>query len=99
MIHAQLPAEPGWFSLAAFPLLIRHFGEECLVFHAGAADTFVLDAFAGLLLAQLSVEPRSSHELSVALAHELDLLVDAHLLEQVTSLLSDLYGLGLIECR
>ncbi len=77
---------------------IRHFDEDCLVFHPGAGDTFVLDAFAGFLLGLLSPVAQDSAQLVAGVAAGLGLAVDQTLQDQVDERLSDLYGLGLIEC-
>ncbi|WP_158228847.1 HPr-rel-A system PqqD family peptide chaperone [Chitinimonas sp. BJB300] len=87
-----------WFTHSSFPLEIRSFDEDCLVFHPGAGDTFVLDAFSGFLLSLLSPAAQDGVQLTSLVAAGLGVAIDQSLHDQVDGCLSDLYGLGLIEC-
>lgn len=86
-----------WFSDPAFPLAVRHWDDDYLVYHPGSGDTHLLDAGRYLLLAQLDREPASAAEIAGRLAAQLELPDDSDFTEQVETLLSDLYGLGLVE--
>ena len=99
MSPSATPQQAFWFTHSSFPLEIRYFDDDCLVFHSGAGDTFVMDAFAGFLLSLLSPEVQNSTQLAASVARGLGLNLDQTLQDQVDERLSDLYGLGLIECE
>lgn len=87
----------GWFSDPAFPLSVRHWDDHYVVYHPGSGDTHLLDASRYLLLSQLGREPAPGAAIAERLAAQLELSNDAEFTEKIETLLSDLYGLGLIE--
>ena len=86
-----------WFSDPAFPLSVRHWDDDYVVYHPGSGDTHLLDASRYLLLIHLGREPAPAVVIAERLAVQLELPDDAEFTEKIESLLSDLYGLGLIE--
>lgn len=90
-------AQVGWFSDPAFPLSVRHWDDEYVVYHPGSGDTHLLDASRYLLLTQLGREPAPAAVIAERLAARLELPDDVEFTEKIETLLSDLYGLGLIE--
>lgn len=90
-------AQVGWFSDPAFPLSVRHWDDDYMVYHPGSGDTHLLDASRYLLLTQLGREPAPAAVIAERLAAQLELPNDAEFAENIETLLSDLYGLGLIE--
>ena len=90
-------AQVGWFSDPAFPLSVRHWDDDYVVYHPGSGDTHLLDASRYLLLTQLAREPAPAAVIADRLAAQLELPDDAEFPEKIETLLSDLYGLGLIE--
>lgn len=86
-----------WFSDPAFALAVRRWDDDYLVYHPGSGDTHLLDAGHYLLLAQVDPEPASAAEIAGRLAVQLELPEDGDFTGQVETLLSDLYGLGLVE--
>ena len=86
-----------WFSAPAFPLSVCHWGDDYVVYHPGSGDTHLLDASRYLLLTQLGREPAPVTVIAKRLAARLELPDDAEFTEKIETLLSDLYGLGLIE--
>lgn len=90
-------AQVGWFSDPAFPLSVRHWDDDYVVYHRGSGDTHLLDASRYMLLTQLGREPAPAVVIAERLAVQLELPDDAEFTEKIETLLSDLYGLGLIE--
>jgi PqqD family protein of HPr-rel-A system len=90
-------AQVGWFSDPAFPLSVRHWDDDYVVYHPGSGDTHLLDASRYVLLTQLAPEPAPAAVIAERLAARLELPDDAEFTEKIETLLSDLYGLGLIE--
>jgi PqqD family protein of HPr-rel-A system len=90
-------AQVEWFSDPAFPLSVRHWDDDYVVYHPGSGDTHLLDASRYLLLTQLGREPAPVTVIAKRLAARLELPDDVDFTERVETLLSDLYGLGLIE--
>lgn len=91
--------DPGWLLSSRFTLQIRHWDDDYLIYHPGSGDTHLLDATRYLLLRQLGLEPCAGEIIAQRLAAELQLEPDASFITEIKTLLSDLYGLGLIEKR
>lgn len=89
--------DPGWLLSSRFPLHIRHWDDDYLVFHPGSGDTHLLDATRYLLLRLLGLTPCCGEDVARRLATELQLDADPDFVSEIKSMLSDLYGLGLIE--
>lgn len=56
------------------PPTVKHWGEEAVVFHPGSSNTFLLDEFAAILIAQLSEGPRTLAQLRqfISASYELE---------------------------
>lgn len=87
----------GWFSDPAFPLSVRHWDDDYVVYHPGSGDTHLLDASRYLLLSQLGRQAAPAVVIAGRVSSQLGLPDDAEFTEKIETLLSDLYGLGLIE--
>jgi PqqD family protein of HPr-rel-A system len=90
--------QTGWFSDPAFPLRVRHWDDDdYVIYHPGSGDTHLLDASRYLVLSQLGRQAIPTMVIAERLSVQLGLPDDAEFMEKIETLLSDLYGLGLIE--
>ena len=86
-----------WQCTDAFPLAIRSWGDDYMVFNPLSGHTHVLDYVGGLMVRTLSASERTSAELHQLVATELDLPPSDDLDAQVDQVLAQLDENGLIE--
>lgn len=87
----------GWCLNPDFPLCVRHWGGEFLVYHTGSGDTHLLDGGRYFVLALLTEQAQGTEQIAERLRAKLELEPHEAETGQVETLLSDLYGLALIE--
>ena len=77
-------------------LLLRQWGDECVVYNSVSGDTHLLNALGGVALASLLQAPATADGLAQRVASQLGFEVDEALLEMIGTLLGDFERIGLI---
>lgn len=81
----------------AFPVISKIWGDDSIVFNKSSGNTHLINPTAAKILAIVQSQATSAEEISQKIATEMELDVDAEILQQVKVVLETLDGLGLIE--
>jgi len=77
-------------------LLLRQWGDECVVYNSVSGDTHLLNALGGVALTSLLQAPATADGLAQRVASQLGFEADEALLETIGTLLGDFERIGLI---
>lgn len=77
-------------------LLLRQWGDECVVYNSVSGDTHLLNALGGVALTSLLQAPSTADDLAHHVASQLGFEADAAFLETIEALLGDFERIGLI---
>ena len=85
-----------WIVDADAALLLRQWGDECVVYNAVSGDTHLLNALGAVSLTSLLQAPATADDLAQRVASQLGFEADEALLQTVETLLGDFERIGLI---
>lgn len=77
-------------------LLLRQWGDECVVYNSVSGDTHLLDALGGAAITCLLQAPATADDLAQRVAFQLEFETDEMFLGTIKTLLGDFERIGLI---
>jgi PqqD family protein of HPr-rel-A system len=85
-----------WVVDADAALLLRQWGDECVVYNSVSGDTHLLNALGAVSLTRLLQSPATANDLALRVVSQLGFEADETLLEMIEALLGDFERIGLI---